>query len=67
MNEATRKKLESNPHYKLSAKQKKEIREENLNRKPMVEFGTPPVHQNRIEPQFETHPTNVVKIDRTRK
>lgn len=38
MNELTIKKLKSNPHYKMSDKQKEEASK--INRKPMVEFGT---------------------------
>lgn len=66
MNKATRERLEANPHYKLSPQQKKEIKEMDLEeeRTPMVEFGAPPLHQNGT-PEFETHPTSVVKRKRS--
>lgn len=69
--EATLKKLQANPHYKLSPAQKAEL--ENQERKPMVEFGEVPLHQqtnktsNETQPEFATHNTSVVKRGRKKK
>lgn len=47
MNRATLLRLKNNPHYKLSAAQQRQLDE--LERKPMVEFGVPPVNKNGFE------------------
>jgi DNA-binding PadR family transcriptional regulator len=53
MNIETLKMLSKNPHYKLTPKQKEELAE----RKPMVEFGVPNLHNN----TFEKHETETKK------
>ena len=45
MNIQTLRKLEKNPHYKLSEKQKAELAA--ARRKPMVEFGSIKKHSNK--------------------
>ena len=52
MNLQTLKQLAQNPHYKLSPKQKAML--EKANRKPMVEFGVPRIHDNKLK----IHDTN---------
>jgi len=51
MNRDTLERLARNPHYKLSAKQKEELAK--IDRKPMVEFGVPPIHNTDL-PIHET-------------
>jgi hypothetical protein len=51
MDAETLEKLKNNPHYKMSAKQKEELRQ--LERKPMVEFGVPPVHNTSFGHEVE--------------
>jgi len=46
MNLQTLLRLERNPHYKLSAKQKAELAQ--LRKKPMVPFGKVPTHNQGI-------------------
>lgn len=58
MNEATLKKLKANPHYKLSQKQREE-----LERPPMVEFGTVPKHNHSIP----LHDVSMQRVARTSK
>ncbi len=58
MDLATLKKLQRNPHYKLSDKQKKELRD--AERKPIKSFGSPETHNAEI-------PKHEVKVKRSRK
>ncbi len=68
MDEQTLRRLASNPHYKLNAKQKTQLAEYDRIkiRKPMVEFGQAPIAQ-RNGNEFEKHDVRVVKRGRTTK
>ena len=66
MNEATLKRLKNNPHYKMNAKEKAELEELERQRRPMVEFGQTPIHQQE-QPEFERHQVVVVKRGRKKK
>ena len=61
MNIATLRKLKNNPFYKMNSKQKEGMAM--IERKPMVEFGSPDIHDNSLD----IHPVNVVKINRKSK
>lgn len=60
MDKDTLLRLKNNPHYKLSPKQLKELREleENTN----FEFGSPNMHNG----DFEKHDTTIKKTKRTK-
>ena len=58
MNIQTLKKLASNPHYRLTSKQMAMLAQ--ADKKPMIEFGVPSVHNNR----FDIHDTNQKKKKR---
>lgn len=55
MDEYTLKKLQRNPHYKLSDKQRAQLA--SCRRNPMVDIGTPQIHNNKVE----KHPVEMVK------
>ncbi len=59
MNIHTLEKLEKNPHYKMSLKQKAELAKSK--RKPMVEFGGIKKHDNKLP----IHPTGPKRKRRT--
>lgn len=61
MNIQTLERLAKNPHYKLSAKQKEELARHK--RKPMVEFGVPPIHNT----DLDIHETGQERTVRTSK
>ncbi len=46
MDEATYQKLKKNPFYKFSGKQREE--ENEFNRRPMIDFGNPPIQNTTI-------------------
>lgn len=60
MNEKTLEKLSTNPHYKMSSKQKNQLAVLKRDQRPVVEFGVPNYHDN--EP--ELHNTKVKKKKR---
>lgn len=51
MDKQTLLKLQNNPHYTLSDKQRKELNDilAQENKKPMIEFGSPDLHDNDFE------------------
>ncbi len=57
MSDETLLKLAKNPHYKMNAEQKNQLARIKAVEKPVVEFGTPDLHNN----EFEKHDTKVVK------
>jgi len=58
MNNKTADKLRNNPHYKPNEDQQAEINQ--VERKPMVEFGAPNIHNN----DFEKHQVKTKKKKR---
>ena len=65
MNLQTLERLERNPHYTLSTKQRAELERlrQKENREPMVEFGVPSIHNSNVN----IHDVKVVKKKRTSK
>lgn len=61
MEEKTLKKLKQNPFYKLSDKQKEEA--STIDRRPMIEFGSPNLHNQ----SFEKHETKVYRKNKKQK
>lgn len=61
MNRETLERLARNPHYKLSAKQKEELAK--IDRKPMVEFGVPSIHNTDL-PIHETGQERTVRTSK---
>ena len=61
MNDGMLLRLSRNPHYKLSDEQKRRLAE--INKKPMVEFGVPPIHNKAIN----MHDTTLSKKARKEK
>lgn len=55
MNEKTLQKIKKNPYYKMSKDQKIQLSE--IERKPMIQFGEPNLHDN----SFAKHDVSVVK------
>lgn len=55
MNEATIKKLEKIPGYKVSESNRKKVEEEKRKNKPMIAFGVKPLHNTDIP----RHPTGL--------
>lgn len=49
MNIATLRRLKKNPHYKLTAEQRRMLEEGEL--KSSIEFGAPPIHNSTYERQ----------------
>lgn len=58
---STIEKLMKNPHYKLSAKQRQDLADQQ--RDEMIEFGVPPLHRS----GFETHQVQYSPMRRKKK